>query len=137
MVAAAKVGQSNFTVIKDVVTRWNATYAMLSRSKILEVPIKIFIASDQTLKHCSLSGKKWDFLDHILSVFKPLDDVTNILSSSKYHSISAVIPCYFGFIQQMQSIAINNSAFTSAQIAIENKLDEYYQVAMKKSVCYS
>ena len=137
MVAAAKVGQSNFTVIKDVVTRWNATYAMLSRSKKLEVPIKIFIASDQTLKHCSLSDKKWDFLDHILSVLKPLDDVTKFLSSSKYPSISAVIPCYSGFIEQIQSNAINNSTFTSGQVDIKNKLDEYFQAAMKKSVCYS
>jgi hypothetical protein len=37
-----------------------------------------------------------------------------------------------GCIEQIQSIAINNSALTSAHIAIEKKLDEYYQAALKK-----
>jgi hypothetical protein len=114
------------------VTHWNATYAMLSRSQKLKVPIEMFIASDSAIKNCSLSGEEWDFLDHILSLLKPLDDVTNFLSSSKYPSISAVIPCYSGCIEQIQSIAINNSALTRAHIAIENKLDEYYQAALKK-----
>ena len=132
MVSAAKVGSSNLTVIQDIVTHWNATYAMLSRSQKLKVPIEMFIASDSALKNCSLSGEESDFLDHILSILKPLDDVTNFLSSSKYPSISAVIPCYSGCIEQIQSIAINNSALTSAHIAIEKKLDEYYQAALKK-----
>jgi hypothetical protein len=134
MVSAAKIEPPNLTVIQDVATRWNATYHMLSRSQKLRVPIDMFIASDSTLKNCSLLSEEWKFLDHILSVLKPLDDVTNFLSSSKYPSLSAVIPCYSGCIEQIQSIAIDNSSFTSAQMAIEKKLGEYYQAALRKKV---
>jgi hypothetical protein len=47
---------------------------------------------------------------------------------------------YSGFIEKIQSIAIDNSAFTSAQIAIEKKKTlrvGYYHQAVKKKVCYS
>ena len=134
MVSAAKIEPPNLTVIQDVATRWNATYHMLSRAQKLRVPIDMFIASDSTLKNCSLLSEEWKFLEHILSVLKPHDDVTNFLSSSKYPSLSAVIPCYSGCIEQIQSIAKDNSSFTSAQMAIEKKLDEYYQAALRKKV---
>ncbi len=105
MVAAAKIEPEDLTVVQDVPTRWNSTFSMLDRAKRLQLPIDMFIKGEQTLKDCALTTEEWTFLDNILSILRPLDDVTNLLSASKYPKVSMVIPAYSGCLEQIQAVA--------------------------------
>ena len=54
----------------------------------------MFIKAKSSFEKYRLSNEEWSFLDHILSIFQPIDDATNFLSVSKYSSISSVILVY-------------------------------------------
>jgi hypothetical protein len=106
---------------------------MLARVKRLKVPLTTFLASETTHSFI-IEDKDWAQLDYIILLLKPLDDMTNYLSKSRFPSISTVIPSYVACIEEIKEVAASNPAFLSAQAAIELKLDFYYQAAFKKSV---
>ena len=54
----------------------------------------MFIKAESSFEKYRLSNEEWSFLDHILSIFQPIDDASNFLSVSKYPSISSVILVY-------------------------------------------
>ena len=132
-VRLAKIVPSDLQVILDVDTRWNSTFAMLERAKRLRVPLTTFAASDKT-QNFELGAEDWKRLDNIISLLKPLDDMTNFLSKSNFPSLSTVIPSYVGCMEETRKVANDNASLSRAQIAIENKLDLYYQAVLKKSV---
>jgi hypothetical protein len=76
----------------------------------------------------------WDQLERIIFLIKPLDDMTNYLSKSRFPSIRNVIHSYVACIEEIKEVASSNPAFFSARVAIESKLDFYYQAALKKPV---
>ena len=123
MVAAGKpkIIASDLTVILDVSTRWNSTFHMLLRAKRLRVPIDMFINSDSSFQKYRLTSDEWAFLEHVLNILQPIDDVTNFLSKSKYPSISLVIPAYSGCLEQIQSVAVLSNDLMDLQLAIEKK----------------
>jgi hypothetical protein len=45
-----------------------------------------------------------------------------------------VIPSYSGCLEQIQAVAVTNKEVTDAQIAIESKINEYYQAALGKKI---
>ena len=85
MVAGAKpkIIPFDLTVIL-VSTRWNSTFHMLIRAKRLMVPIDMFIDSDSSFQKYRLTSDEWAFLEHVLNILQPIDDVTNFFSKSKY-----------------------------------------------------
>ena len=122
MVAGAKpkIIPFDLTVIL-VSTRWNSTFHMLIRAKRLMVPIDMFIDSDSSFQKYCLTSDEWAFLEHVLNILQPIDDVTNFLSKSKYPSISLVIPAYSGCLEQIQSVAVLSNDLMDLQLAIEKK----------------
>ncbi len=46
-----------------------------------------------------------------------------------------MIPVYSGCLEQIQSVAVPDSLVVDTQVAIEGKINDYYQAALKKSLC--
>ena len=77
------------------------------------------MASEKTSE---LGNEDWAQLDSLL------------LSTSKFASISTVIPAYVALIKQTQKVVKSNPSLRHAQSAIESKLEFYYHAALKKPV---
>lgn len=125
MVEAAQIVPNNLTVVLDVPTRWNSTYSMLKRAERLRQPIDMFLNSNPLFKEHLLSADEWSLLKELLAVLKPLDDITNYLSKSKFPTLSTVIPAYSGCIEEIQCFASTSSSIINAQVAIEAKIGVY------------
>ena len=117
-------------VILDVDTRWNSTYAMLKRLKRLRPAIEMFIANEKG----ALEDDDWNILENILKLLKPLDDITNYLSKSKFPSLSTVIPAYEACMDEIAKVASQIPSLLTAQKAIHSKLNRYYMAALEKNV---
>ena len=89
------------------------------------------MASEKTSE---LGNEDWAQLDSLLLLLQPLNDITKHLSTSKFPSISTVIPAYVAFIKQTQVVVKSNPSLRHAQSAIESKLEFYYHAALKKPV---
>ncbi|CAB5202316.1 unnamed protein product [Rhizophagus irregularis] len=61
---------SNLNVILDVRTRWNLTYDMLMRARILKEPINTLSNSDQNLCALSINEEEWVRLSEIKELLK-------------------------------------------------------------------
>ena len=91
------------------------------------------MASEKTSE---LGNEDWAQLDSLLLLLQPLNDITKHLSTSKFASISTVIPAYVALIKQTQKVVKSNPSLRHAQSAIESKLEFYYHAALKKSRLY-
>lgn len=91
----------DLVVILDVDTRWNSTYAMLKRLKRLRPAIVLFIANEKG----ALEDDDWNILEDLLKLLKPLDDITNYLSKSKFPSLSTVIPADEACLEEITKVA--------------------------------
>ncbi len=107
---------------------------MLERAKTLRVPLTTFMAIENTYE---LGNNDRVHLDSLLLLLQPLDDMTKHLSTFKFPSISTVIPTNVALIKQTQVVSKSNHSLCHAQaaiVAIESKLELYYNAALKKPV---
>ena len=75
----------------DCATRWGSTYDMISRIAEQQKAICIVLASDRRCISL-LSSLDFESIDSMISVLKPLRELTDILAAEKRVSISAVKP---------------------------------------------
>ena len=130
-VSLSNIQPKTLSVVLNVDTRWNSTFAMLGRAKTLRVPLTTFMASEKTSE---LGNEDWAQLDSLLLLLQPLNDITKHLSTSKFPSISTVMPAYVALIKQTQVVVKSNPSLRHAQSAIESKLEFYYHAALKKPI---
>lgn len=113
------------SLILDVRTRWNSTYAMLERALVLRYAKPLFYlqftawsrlrfdvyrsACDQfcTAKEggkFKLSPIEWKQLELMMNFLKPLNDATERLCATTYPTLNIVIPIYVVVINKLQSV---------------------------------
>ncbi|CAB4395082.1 unnamed protein product [Rhizophagus irregularis] len=99
-------------IIQDVRTRWNSSYLAWKRLLELKVAIKwlentlhlAYIKDDRDdgdyLKLIALTDSEWTLLQDLVDILKPFLDATELLSGSKYTTLSFVYPTMYYLINK-------------------------------------
>lgn len=84
-------------LIQCAPTRWNSIFYMLERFTCLEQPVRTTMAllnKDFPI----ISNEEWEFMRELVSVLKPLENVTVFTSAEKYVTASSVIVIIDGLL---------------------------------------
>ncbi|CAG8575206.1 4374_t:CDS:2 [Ambispora gerdemannii] len=68
----------------DVITRWNSTYQMLEKFKIMRKELNFLVASNKNLASLYFEDTEWNDIDPIIELLEPMFKATKILSLSTY-----------------------------------------------------
>lgn len=90
--AQRRLGVRELKVRPDVSTRWNSFYMMIERLVELKSPISEILGNHRKLKIrlLQLTPLEWSIVEDLVSLFKPLDDATKILSGENYSTLGLV-----------------------------------------------
>lgn len=83
-------GLKQLKLKQECPTRWNSRYHMLERLLTVREPVSAILAN-QT-KIANLLPAEWDTAKNIVSVLRPFEQVTSMMSGAKYPTISMIIP---------------------------------------------
>lgn len=123
-------------LIQDVPTRWNSTYYMIER--FLEVKtqvndILLSIPNDQML----VTGKEFELLNNVLTMLRPLEEATKIVSGDKYCTASTVIPIVSIIKDKLGKLSDNTQEAKDIKefllLEIERRMGSIEQVYFKYS----
>ncbi|XP_049823404.1 E3 SUMO-protein ligase ZBED1 [Aethina tumida] len=104
-------------LIQDVNTRWNSTYYMIERFVELENPIRTTVALiKQDLP--IVSGNEWEFLQELVVILKPLEDVTRTMSGENYLTRSSVIIFTNGLLDVYLELRSRNYCSMSKSVIV-------------------
>nr|XP_022910860.1 zinc finger BED domain-containing protein 1-like [Onthophagus taurus] len=102
-------------LIQDVVTRWNSTFYMLERFCELEEAIRTTISLIK--KELSvITSDEWDIIKELVTILKPLENVTNIICGEKYVTASLAVVLTDGLLATYTDF--KNQDFTDVIISV-------------------
>lgn len=90
--------QLNVNTLKlkqDVRTRWNSIFYMLERLLEVKIPLSATLPQLDTSPP-NLDSNEWIITEDMVTLLRPFENVTVILSGEKYPSLSSVIPLVLG-----------------------------------------
>lgn len=90
--------QLNVNTLKlkqDVRTRWNSIFYMLERLLEVKIPLSATLPQLDTSRQ-NLDFNKWIIIEDMVTLLRPFENVTVILSGEKYPSLSSIIPLVLG-----------------------------------------
>jgi hypothetical protein len=103
------------SLLQDVPTRWNATYAMFEW--FLEQLLAIFavlhntsITSPADAQVLELSDKVWKVVEDLVPVLKPLQVATTTISGTSFPTLSIVYPIVLGLLKNHLSVRYEDAA---------------------------
>ena len=87
-------------LIQDVVTRWNSTFKMLESIIINEDALKsmAMLPECKCIKDYVPNSEEFDLIKEICKILVPLNDLTEVLSGSRYCTISILMPSIYGLL---------------------------------------
>lgn len=96
-----KLGKDKKGTKVDVCMRWNSTYFMIERLKLIKSDLYTVLNQQEFIKHKHLLLKEnhWIVIDQILPTLKVLVETTEVLCVDKYATSSAVYPMIFGLMK--------------------------------------
>lgn len=93
-------------VVQDVPTRWNSSFYMLERLLQIHLPIVAVLTDKKVSKaadvELDLTAAQWALADALLSVLKPFETATTLLSTDLNVSLSSVIPIMEGLLRKIK-----------------------------------
>ncbi|CAG9829823.1 unnamed protein product [Diabrotica balteata] len=90
--------QMGLTILKvkqDVSTRWNSCYIMLQRLINIKDSLSI-VVTDLPKSPQFLNAEEWKIIVDCVKVLKPANDITTIVSSERYPTMSLIVPLIRG-----------------------------------------
>ena len=105
--AQKQLNLPNHRVIQDCATRWNSQVLMLERLIEQKPAISLVLSSVSGVKN--LDGDQWKAAELLVDALRPFLDVTNIVSASKYPTLSMVLPLIDGLMDILQEEATAES----------------------------
>ncbi|CAB4443314.1 unnamed protein product [Rhizophagus irregularis] len=120
---------SKLNVILDVCTRWNLTYDMLVRARILKEPINTLSNSDPSLRTLTINEEEWARLGEIELLLKCFAKATKQIFGETYPTISYAIPIFNILLNKLEDFRDTPGRFENGkEVAINaiNKLKDYY-----------
>ncbi|CAG8686845.1 9811_t:CDS:2, partial [Dentiscutata heterogama] len=126
--------------INEYNTRWGSSLASWKRLKELKGPIQhvIFKLSLETSKEAKkdyeilkkrfLKYWEWDLLDHLIDLFKPIEEATEWLGGQKYCTLSLIYPTIqalkYDYVEETEKTdsSINRPNFTKTINLVKNAI---------------
>ena len=87
-------------------TRWNSLYYLMDRIVEQREAITVVLASNDKVNN--LQNHEWKTAENYVKVLKPFEDVTSMMSASRYPTLSMVIPVLNVLKQQMDESEMND-----------------------------
>ena len=103
------LGIASHHLIQDVLTCWNSTFLMFER--LVEQRVAIYaVLCDSAIttteyKYLDLKEDQWELLIQIVTVFKPLQIATTVISSEQNVSCSVIYPVINGLVVNHLTVA--------------------------------
>jgi hypothetical protein len=115
--------------LRDVPTRWNATYYMMERSLSVRKGLEEVTARNRDLRDLDLSDAEWALVKEAMEFLEPFALTTKHVEAFKYPTLSAVIPLFNKLMDDMEEWSNNTrhseESRAGANAAFE-KLNKYY-----------
>ncbi|KAJ8930493.1 hypothetical protein NQ314_016720 [Rhamnusium bicolor] len=112
-----QMGLEELKLKQDIATRWNSIYFMLERLDKIKVPLSAALTSLSNSPD-NLSSEEWNEIANCVSLFKPMEQLTSLLSGDKYPTLSSVIP----LIRNVQASTNKKTFTTPLAAAIKHSL---------------
>lgn len=123
--------QLNVNTLKlkqDVRTRWNSIFYMLERLLEVKIPLSATLPQLDTSPP-NLDSNEWMITEDVVTLLRPFEYVTVILSGEKYPSLSSVIPLVFGLQNTIENktpiTELGKNLKRSLSAVIEKRLAVY------------
>ena len=89
-------------------TRWNSLYYMIQRLVEQREPLSAVLASMNSVDN--LHSHEWKVAESYVQVLKPFEEVTSMMSATRYSTLSMVIPLLNVLCEKMQLTHMNDFA---------------------------
>ena len=113
----AQLNVPDHQLVQDVSTRWNSTYYMLERLAEQRVAIYAVIHDPSFTKpehlYLDLKDTQWELLSRVVTVLKPLQITTTVLSSDTNVSCSVIYPVINGLLSH--HLVVSNDDLSSVK----------------------
>ncbi|XP_072400683.1 E3 SUMO-protein ligase ZBED1-like [Diabrotica undecimpunctata] len=100
-----QMGLPNLKVKQEVVTRWNSCFHMLQRLLEIKNPLCVAVANLSKPPEF-LNADDWEVINDCIKVLKQADDITRLLSSENYPTVSLLIPIIRGIQFALQNTTV-------------------------------
>ncbi|KAJ3513785.1 hypothetical protein NLJ89_g2755 [Agrocybe chaxingu] len=134
-IARAKYGhdrRAGLMVIKDILTRWNYTHAMIHRGHLIQDAMDTWVFDTPSFRSVMLSKADWKFLEQIADVLEEFTKATHTMSISGTPTLPFVLPLFTSLERHLQRQADNKdhpySIRSGAKAALQ-KLKKYFNIA--------
>ncbi|KAJ3753120.1 ribonuclease H-like domain-containing protein, partial [Lentinula raphanica] len=117
---------------RDVATRWNSTFDMLSAFIRMKEPVTMFLdRSSNKLAEYALDNEEWEAIEGLVSVLKILKDATLFFSTSS-PSVTTIIPAMDLIDRSFASGIVDRQTLPApvrhALLIGKRTLNKYYQL---------
>jgi len=103
-------------------TRWNSRYEMLDRLVTVKEAVSAVAASIKKVP--SLTASEWEMVEEYVQIFKPFKILTAVMSSSKYPTISMVIPELNKLKHTLSTEYVESSCFPTLKEDLLENIDK-------------
>ncbi|KAM9577104.1 E3 SUMO-protein ligase ZBED1 isoform 1-T3 [Trichechus inunguis] len=115
-------------LVSNRVSWWGSTLAMLQRLKEQQFVIAAVLVEDSNNHHLMLEGTEWSTIEGLVDLLQPFKQVAEMLSASKYPTISMVKPLLHMLLNTTLNIKETDSKEISmAKEVIAKELSKTYQ----------
>lgn len=85
--------EKKLKLVQDVVTRWNSTYLMLERLAYLCSHVNHALSQQgRKTEDLQITPAEFNLIQDLVNMLRPFFDATELLSGSKYTTVSLVYP---------------------------------------------
>ncbi|XP_063999070.1 E3 SUMO-protein ligase ZBED1 [Pogoniulus pusillus] len=117
-------------LISDRVSWWGSTLAMLQRLKEQQFVIAAVLVEDSNNHHLMLEASEWNTIEGLVELLQPFKQVAEMMSASKYPTISMVKPLLHMLLNTTLNIKENDlKEISMAKEVIAKELSTTYQHA--------
>ncbi|NXU74459.1 ZBED1 protein, partial [Oreotrochilus melanogaster] len=115
-------------LISDRVSWWGSTLAMLQRLKEQQFVIAAVLVEDSNNHHLMLEASEWNTIEGLVELLQPFKQVAEMMSASKYPTISMVKPLLHMLLNTTLNIKENDlKEISMAKEVIAKELSTTYQ----------
>jgi hypothetical protein len=129
----AQLGLPQNRLKQDVSTRWNSEYEMLARLWEQREAVTLCLSTVESVSN--LVPKDWTTVSELLALLKPMYDVTVLMCSNEYPTLSMVIPVVNGLMHLLREMTGGLNILRS--VMIEKLEQRFGNIEDNDEYCYA